>query len=56
MLAEGATAAAGAFFSGDFSATDRTDVHRRTPSNVLRIGSTLERFTLADVDVMFALL
>jgi hypothetical protein len=48
--------AAGAFSVGNCSATNKTDVHRRTPSNLLRIGRTLERFALADVDVMFALL
>jgi hypothetical protein len=55
-LADGATLAAGVVFAGDCCAANKTDVHRRNPSKVLRIGRTLERFTLADVDVMFALL
>jgi hypothetical protein len=55
-LADGATVFAGALFAVVCSAADKTDVHRRTPNKVLRIGKTLMRFTLADVDVMFALL
>jgi hypothetical protein len=52
VLADGATAAAGAFVALDCSATERTEAHTMMQKVATTMRESLERFKFAGVDVI----